>query len=111
MTVKILPAWTAEEIQIMATMFLAGSTDAAIAAHLGRSRDAVIHKRMMHGIVRDAPQPIPAKRPKVLLADLMVQRPCPTTADYEERVRANAAYLIAGMRAGHPVFSKGRGPE
>lgn len=106
--------WTAAEMQKLEELFMQGFSDAQIAAALGRNFDSVKSKRQLMGLDGDLVDrrkvDNPVRRRFTSASELFGARPCPINAEYEERVRANAAYLLAAMRAGHPVFSTARGP-
>jgi hypothetical protein len=98
--------WTEAEMARLEILFNNGLSDQEISARLGRSVDAVRGKRAALGLetIVAAPDRAEPVRRGVTAAELWELRPCPISADYETRARANAAYLIAGMRAGHPVY-------
>lgn len=108
--------WTEPEMAQLEKLVRKGFSDDEIGARLGRSRDSVRTKRLALGLNPQAPAPAPSGRAEptrrlTTAEELLKARPCPINAEYVERVRANAAYLIAGKQAGHEVFAKGRGPE
>ncbi len=104
--------WTDAEAKIVEEMFMAGSSDIAIGEAIGRSRKSVASKRQLLGLDgemkvdrRKVEAPVRVRKlPAMLAPRLFDQRPCPIDAEYQERVHANAAYLIAAHRAGHPVY-------
>lgn len=100
--------WTPAEMQRLEDLFMEGFSDAQIAHALGRNFESVKSKRQLMGldgeIVDRRKVENPVRRRFSSASELFGARPCPINADYEERVRANAAYLLAGLRAGHAVL-------